>query len=623
MAQAQEHRGPDGYGYLLFEPAGGVRVTRDTEPAATSAGALVGFAHRRLSILDLSTDADQPMVDETGRYALIYNGELYNYVELRSELKARGHTFRSTGDTEVLLRAYIEWGPRAVERFVGMWSFVILDLRRRVLFVSRDRFGIKPLFYTVAGGGLWLASEIKALLQVPAVPREVDEVTLATYLVEGIVDHSAATFFRGIRQVPPAHNATVPLDEPPAEPRFARYWGIPDRQDEACTEAAIQRFRAQLTDAVILHGRSDVSVGTCLSGGIDSSGIVCLAEELMRVGKLPRYAHEAFGYVPEDRGVSERGFMAEVVRHTQVRMHYVEVPRERLIAAVPDIVRQQDEPFGSASIAAQWFVFERARHSGIKVMLDGQGADEVLAGYRDYNRIVAEMLIRHGQLLAYARFGRTHRARFGLPPLRARDIVGVVMQNPLRSALRTAGRPPDWGVPAWLNAGELPPAYATGKAARSARPRSLHELLKLQTESMNLPALLRYEDRNSMAHSIEARVPYLDHRLVESAFGLEDACKLHGATSKYVLREALRGTIPETVRTRVDKIGFRADPGVTRALALRPDTALFEAPTDIEARWLRGHHLRRLVDESEHSVEAEFALWRVVNAKLWLRAFWG
>jgi asparagine synthase (glutamine-hydrolysing) len=623
MAQSLEHRGPDGYGYLLFEPASGVRVTHNEEPAATSAGARVGFAHRRLSILDLSADADQPMVDETGSYAVTYNGELYNYVELRAELESRGHRFRSTGDTEVLLRAYVEWGPDCVKRFVGMWAFVILDLRRRILFVSRDRFGIKPLFYTVVDGGLWFASEIKALLAVPAVPREVNEVTMATYLVEGIVDHSTATFFRGIRHVPPAHNATVSLDEPPTEPVFARYWAIPDGQDEACTEASIERFRTQLADSVMLHARSDVSVGTCLSGGIDSSGIVCVADELRRAGKVPRYAHEAFGYVPEDHRVSERAFMAEVVAHTQVQMHYVEVPRERFIAAVPTIVGQQDEPFGSASIAAQWFVFEQAGRAGIKVMLDGQGADEVLAGYRDYNRIMAEMLIRHAQFRAYTRFDRAHRARFGEPPLQARGIASALIPSPLRRALRTVTRSTKSGVPDWLNADGLPPAYAAGRAARAAGPRSLHELLKLQTESMNLPALLRYEDRNSMAHSIEARVPYLDHRLVESAFDLEDACKLHGATSKYVLREALRGTIPETVRTRVDKVGFRADPGVTRALAMRPDIAVFDASTDFEQRWLRSDGLRRLVNESEHSVEAEFALWRVVNAKLWLRAFWG
>ena len=618
VAQALKHRGPDGFGYLAFEPANGVRVVHDTEPAVMETEIRVGLAHRRLSIIDLSTDANQPMVDDTGTYALTYNGELYNFVELRAELESAGHRFRSTGDTEVVLRAYIEWGPRCVERFVGMWTFVILDLRRRALFVSRDRFGIKPLFYTVADGGLWFASEIKALLEVDAVHREVDEVTLATYLVEGIVDHSRATFFRGIHQVPPAHNAMVPIDERPTRPAFVRYWAIPEEQHEVCSDSAIERFRSQFVEAVMLHARSDVSVGTCLSGGIDSSGIVCVAEELRRAGKVPRYSHEAFGYVPEDEDVSERGYMAEVVRHTQVRMNYVEVPRERFISAVPEIIRQQDEPFGSASIAAQWFVFERAHQAGIKVMLDGQGADEVLAGYRDYNRIMAEVLIRHGRLRSYARFDRQHRARFGVPPIGLRGIVGQLTPDRLRQALRGT----ELNVPDWLDSDALPAEYAAGAALSTVRVRSLHELLKLQTESMNLPALLRYEDRNSMAHSIEARVPYLDHRLVESAFGLEDAGKLHGATSKYVLREALRGTIPDAVRTRIDKIGFRADPGVAKALAMHPNTALFDAPTELEQRWLRHDRLRALIDESEHSVEAEFALWRVVNAKLWLRAFW-
>jgi asparagine synthase (glutamine-hydrolysing) len=620
MADRLRHRGPDGHGYAWLDAERGIQLDHDDSAPRRANASKVALAHRRLSILDLSEDAAQPMVDETGTYALTYNGEIYNYVELRSELERRGHRLRSSGDTEVFLRSYIEWGASCVERFVGMWTAVILDLRRRVLFISRDRFGIKPLFYAIADGGLWLASEIKALLEIAAVPRAVDEVTLATYLVEGIVDHSSATFFRGIRQVPAAHNAQVPLDEPVREPRFTRYWEIPDGPRETCTASAIERFRSHLSNAVAQHARSDVSVGTCLSGGLDSTGIVCIADDLRRAGEVPQYAHEAFGYVPEEKSVSERDYMAEVVEHSRVRMHYVEVPHERFIAKIGDIIAQQDEPVGSASIAAQWFVFESARHAGIKVMLDGQGADEVLAGYQDYNRIMAEMLIRQGRFREYGRFDRSHRARFGTPPLQVRALAGALMASPRARRLPIAGRAMDWRAPAWLNAGRLPSEYTAGRDARAVPPGSLHELLKTQTKSMNLPALLRYEDRNSMAHSIEARVPYLDHRLVEVAFELDDACKLHGATSKYVLREALRGTIPERVRTRVDKIGFRADPGVTAALARRPDVAFLSAPTDIEQRWLNTDGVRRLLVESGESVAAEFALWRVLNAKLWLRS---
>jgi asparagine synthase (glutamine-hydrolysing) len=616
MSRALEHRGPDGEGYVLYgagrplsrTPRAGDRLGRET--------ATVGLAHRRLAIIDLSTDSDQPMIDVSGRCALVYNGELYNYLEVRAELERRGHTFRTTGDTEVVLTAYLEWGPDCVQRFVGMWAFALLDVERRSLLLSRDRFGIKPLFYTVVRGELRFASEIKGLLATGDLDLEPNDDAVRHFMLIGRVDSSHESFFRGVFQLPPAHYAVITIDTPSIV-RPQRYWALPAPGEAGDVPDAPEQLEALLRDSVRLHARSDVPVGTCLSGGLDSSAIVCEAQLLRERGEIPSFAHHGFGYVPQDVAYSERRHMDAVTQQTRLQMTYVNDDPERVLDVIPLIARQQDEPFGTASIVAQWFVFEAAARAGLKVMLDGQGADEVLGGYHAYLPIVARAHLRSWRLLRYARFAADHRRLVGTRPLARRDVlVSAVPAMRRLGDLRSRGLTPA--------AAMLSPAFR-GDWHRadegSLATRSINDILARATR-MQLPALLRFEDRNSMAHSIEARVPFLDHRLVEFAFRLPGDQKIHGAVTKHVLREGLAGILPESVRARTDKIGFRADPGITWKFAARHRDVLLRSETRFEDRWFDRRALAQLVDSSDHSLDTEYALWRAISLKLWLAGNW-
>jgi asparagine synthase (glutamine-hydrolysing) len=621
MGDAIRHRGPDGEGYLLHSAQEGPRIARSVENGNRRAPVTVGFAHRRLTIIDLTEASDQPMVSADGDYVLAYNGELYNYVELREELEALGRPARTSGDTEIVLNAYAEWGPACLERMVGMWAFAILDVRRREVLLAVDRFGIKPLFYTVANETLYFGSEIKALLEAPGVMPEPDESVCRRFLLTGRVDDSEQTFFDGIRRLQPATHATIPIDRPVSEPRPERYWSFPTDRFRGSRAAAAREFKERLAESVRVHLRSDVPVGTCLSGGLDSSAIVCLADELRRKGAVPKYAHSGFGYIPEDGELSERRFMDEVVSRTGIEMTYVEPSPERFQSALLEIVRQQDEPFGSTSIAAQWFVFEAAHRAKLKVMLDGQGSDEILAGYHGYYQPVGIAHLRARRPFKYLRFNRQYRRLVGEPVVPPRLALHYL--DPRRRAHDDQAAP-EISV-------ELPPMQLMSNELRAqceyddvATPefKSINELLAAQTGRLGLPSLLRFEDRNSMAHSIEARVPFLDHRLVEFLFSLPGEYKLRGLETKHVMREALRHTLPEPIRTRTDKIGFRAEPTATWELAERNRDALLESRTSYEDRWFRREGLSALLSSGDRAEQTEFLLWRAVNLKLWLRTFW-
>jgi asparagine synthase (glutamine-hydrolysing) len=625
MADSMVHRGPDGEGFLVSDLGERLEMTRRPKPL-TGAGPFVGLAHRRLSIIDLSTRNDQPLVDEAGELAIALNGEIYNYRELRAELEQSGHVFRTTGDTEVALQAYAEWGADCVQRFIGMWAFAILDRRHCRLVLSRDRFGIKPLYWSIVGERLIFASEIKALLASGMVQAEPDDETMARYLVTGHVELGEQTFLSGIRRLPAASTAVLPLDGRSLHLQPQRYWSLPRPETSPERADAAVAVRSALEDSLRLHVRSDVLVGTCLSGGIDSSGIVGLSNNLRGSIVDETFSHIAFGYVPPEQEHSERRYMDAVVERYGTKLTVVEPDHDELLSALPEVIATQDEPFGSASIAAQWFVFRAARHAGIKVILDGQGADEVFGGYHHYLRLVSEDLVMKGRPLAYARFARACRASVGASPHPPVLAAGAILPAPLRNAVRgalvdvRARRAADRSLRSSHVAPEL---FALALKHTSPIRLDADAVLRGDIEEKSLPGLLRYEDRNSMAHSIEARVPYLDHRLVELAFRMPGVDRMGGATPKRVLRDALRDVLPRVVMDRRDKIGFRASPSVTWEFARRHRDTLIATRCEPEERWFVRDEVARLIDTPLHSVENEFAIWRVINAKLWARQLWG
>lgn len=579
MVERLRHRGPDGEG-TYFSGA-------------------VGLAHCRLAIIDLSPEARQPMANADGSLWIVFNGEVYNHPELREELRALGHRFVTATDTEVVLRAYEEWGRDCLARFNGMWAFAIWDERRRELFCARDRLGVKPFYYTVAGGSFLFASEIKALLAHPAVGTRPNDRMLATFLAWGVADHTEETMYEGVFQLRPAHWFVV-SGEGVGEPE--RYWDLvvnaaPGGADDG---AAARGLRDLLTDAVRLRLRSDVPVGTCLSGGIDSSTITALINDLLQEERPESVGdrQKTFSVCFDDPRFDERGYIDEVVAAMGVANHRITPDTEGLWEDIGRLLSMQDEPFASLSIYAQYCVMRLASNE-VKVVLDGQGADEQLGGYIAYQVPYVRGLLQQGRVLAALRevvgSAKHHRSFFWWAARQA------LVRSRRRGALRG-------DVPAVLR-------YAG----------SLDEVLTREITASNLPLLLHWEDRNSMAFSIEARVPFLDHRVVEFLAALPLDQKIRGGVTKHVLRRAIRGLVPESVRCRMEKMGFVTPEEVWMKEDLAPHILdLFSAPAFARRPYWDGEAVLQNYQEflaGKNPYSTEF--WRIACAEVWLRQFDG
>ncbi|MRR07512.1 MAG: asparagine synthase (glutamine-hydrolyzing), partial [Deltaproteobacteria bacterium] len=550
MAETLIHRGPDDYAFLWCGQNGAPQMGRELPTVASR----FFLAHRRLSILDLSERGRQPLSTADGRYCIVYNGEVYNYRELRNELAREGVVFSTQTDSEVVLYALVHWGKRALSRFRGMFAFAFADLMNRRLMLVRDPFGIKPLYYADTQGGVAFASEIPPLLAVPGVSRRLNAQAVYHYLRFGLTDHSSATLFLDIRQLPAAHWVEIDLDQGIVG-SLERYWTLPlgSLEDIGFAEAA-QELRKRFLDNVELHLRSDVAVGTALSGGIDSSAIVGAVRFLHPSAEL-----HTFSFVADDESVSEERWVDEVTNSVRSIVHKVRPAPEEIVEDLDRLIRAQGEPFGSTSIYAQYRVFQLAREAGIKVMLDGQGADEMLAGYVGFPGARLASLVRQGNLCRAWRFLNAAsawpgRSRGRLLSSALNRFIPEALQ-PL--ALRVIGRDPTphWLNDDWFRSHDV--SFTVPVIPFEPDAGYLHNLLRNSLQLGSLPMLLRYEDRNSMAHSIESRVPFLTVDLAEFLFRLpEEYLVSDTGESKSVLREAMRGLIPDSVLDRRDKIGF-------------------------------------------------------------------
>ena len=576
MQPAVTRRGPDDEGIVCF---GGVDALPsahggpDTPAAVYSAllpyapapgplpdGARVALTHRRLSILDLTAAGHQPMCTRDGACWIVHNGEIYNYLELRDELRARGHEFQSQSDTEVILAAWREWGSGCLQRFNGMFAFVLHDRSRRMLFAARDRFGVKPLYYWVSPRGIVaLASEIKQFAALPGWRPRLNGQRAYDFLNWAVSDHTDETLFEGVFQLRGGEALAIDLaanavPRPGARLPVERWYELRPAAFRGTLAEASAQFRRLLTDSVRLRLRSDVPVGSCLSGGLDSSSIVCLMNGLLREkdAHAMQRTFSAGATVPR---FDEREYIEEVVRHTGVTAHYV-IPRlEQVFEFNERITRQQDEPFGSTSTFAQWQVFGLAAQAGIKVMLDGQGADEHLAGYHSFfpPRFRNLLLdLRWPTLWKERRAARAQHAYRGGIRQALGGLLPEGLRQPLRRLAGRAGTTAPWLDLERLGATARDPFLEAGVS----RAGSVRALSRAQILATSLPMMLHYEDRNSMAHSVEARLPFLDYRLVEFVLGLPDEHKIGGGLTKRVLREGMRGVLPERVRQRADKLGF-------------------------------------------------------------------
>lgn len=596
MLASIRHRGPDDEGML------------------DSQGVTLGF--RRLAILDLSPLGHQPMESPDGRFAIVFNGEIFNYIEIRRRLQALGREFRSNGDTEVLLQAFAQWGPACVEQLNGMWAFVVLDRRDGRVFCSRDRMGIKPLYLCRLDEHLLIASEIKAIRASGLYADRIDERVVADYLVDDRIDESPASFFEGIEQLPPGCNFDWSRATGGTVTRWYDLHSIREREQESPAAAFAELFE----DAIRLHMRSDVPVAVHLSGGLDSTSILC-ASARVRLEAGAQGALKAFSF--SDPEFPEHPYIADTIAQTGAELIQLQTSASRVWDDLPRMLAYQDEPVHSLTPVIGWQLMRLTSEHGMRVVLNGQGADETLGGYPAYFRDAWMSLLESGGLGAAWKEVTAHARASG----KARgdlfiDLLRHAFQSRLRShrAYRSAADRRyrrDRLASGWI----APRLVDRLTGYPDPQPQGLRQALIRSVEVAPLPLYLRVEDRNSMSHSIEARVPFLDHRLVEFGFALDSSWKLRGDLNKFILREAMRGRIPESVRSRRDKMGFPTPSIRWFRQELYPHlrTLFGDAGADARAYVDRDGLLAMLESHREGRGLHHPALFRAAQLLLWLQ----
>nr|WP_244645793.1 asparagine synthase (glutamine-hydrolyzing) [Bradyrhizobium campsiandrae] len=515
------HRGPDGRG---------VRVSGN-----------VGLGHRRLAIIDLTDDGAQPMRDRRLPVWITYNGEIYNYLELRAELEALGHVFHTASDTEVLLAAYIQWGEGCLDRFNGMWSFAIHDERDNTLFCARDRFGVKPFYYADTATRFAFGSEIRQLL--PFVDRAVaDDDLVRDFLVCGLTDHTNRTFFKGIEKLPAGHWMRV--DVATGRIRIERYYSLAARGGETNEDDVARSLRDLLDDATRLRLRSDVRVGTCLSGGLDSSSVATLAARRYASASNERFF--AITAVSEQASNNEEAYAAQIAAKSGLNWLRTKPSYQDFASAATTLLEVQEEPFAGPSIMMQYEVMKTARSNGVIVLLDGQGGDETLLGYHRY---YAAWLLDHFHRAGLRGFFSAFRGAMqaGVPPRRLLMYLFGANSAGLRAAFYR-----------WRYTFLKDPSLPESLRRFARQTRDARQMQVLEITETNLPMLLRFEDKNSMRFGVETRLPFLDYRFVEFSLNLPTRLKLNKGWAKWPLRVAMEDLLPASISWRKDKIGFAA-----------------------------------------------------------------
>ncbi len=523
MNRISSHRGPDGNGTFTENN--------------------IGLGSNRLAIIDLREISNMPIYDTDERYVIVYNGEVFNYVEIRKHLLSKGYKFNTQSDTEVVLNSYIEWGEECLNKLNGMWDFAIWDRKEKTLFCSRDRYGIKPFYYYIDSTMLIFGSEIKQILSC-GINREVNDDIVYDFLVFNFVDHTEKTFFKNVQRLQAGHNLTVKNNTV----KISRWYNLPENNTtDLKGEKLYDELYSLLYDSVRLRLRSDVEVGSCLSGGIDSSAIVCIMHDiLLNEGKSD--IQKTYTACYDDPSIDERPYVEEVIKQTNSAKYYLFPNSKELSEDHNKFTYHQDEPTAGASIFSQWCVFKKINESGIKVVLDGQGSDELLLGYFS--------------------FFPFHLRRNMLNPIKfLTEYINGINTTKLGASKFTQNL-------VYFNTGSVryrhvlnsSRSFINSEFVKSKNRRDIfNEMIATSSLSANrlsnlwnisLPSLLRYEDKNSMAFSVEARVPFLDHRLVEFIFSIPLNELIKKGWTKNALRQSLKGKIPEDIRMRKGKLAF-------------------------------------------------------------------
>lgn len=600
MMQTIKHRGPDDEGVFIDNH--------------------VGLGHVRLSILDLTDAGHQPMTDSSGRYTIIQNGETYNYIELRDELRAKGYTFHTQTDTEVVLNGYIEWGEGVLSRMNGMFALAIYDQEKQVLFIARDRFGVKPLYYYVGTDEIIFASEIGAILKLlPSKPKANDN-AIFDYLVFNRTDQTEETFFSGIYKL--QHGCCMTLDCNKKYTKkllpIRKWYNLAEEVRKKQSEIkAAHLDDAQLKDrymklfrhAIELRLRSDVPWGVCLSGGVDSSAIT---STLINAMKKPDV--HSFSAVYRKGSWADESEFIEEFEGIVPDMHYVHPDAEGMLTHLRDYIKIQGEPTPTNSPYALYCVLEEASKY-VKVILDGQGSDEALAGYEYIPGLYYKTLFTHfkwgrlvKEIIQYAKLHKSWR--------HIKYMTFFLLPSKMRTSVRVAQR-------GYINPNFVAAHRDSVIADKLYGANTMEEMLVAHFE-YKLEHLNKWGDRDAMAFGVEGRSPFLDKDLVEYSIALKDELKIKGGYTKFILREVMKGIMPEKVRLRVDKRGFSVPmdewyrtEGFQRLVKEILDSDSFAKRGYFlpeEAKKIYQRHL-----EGEVNVSKD--IWKWINLELWFREF--
>lgn len=607
LTDAIAHRGPDGEGFY-FENN-------------------FALGHRRLAIIDLSEAGHQPMEykGKKGEYVIVYNGEIYNYIEIKEELKKEGYIFNSHTDTEVILASYDRWDFDCLNKFNGMWAFVIYDKKKNILFGSRDRFGVKPFYFINNDNVFAFASEIKALLKLKYYSPDINEDVLFDYLVFGL-EEQEKSIFKNIYELFPSYSFVFNLND--LYYKDWKYYELKyndkyERFDEKKAKEYISNVKDLIYKAVRLRLRSDVQVGSCLSGGLDSSSIVCVINDIIKSENLPQvgFKQNAFTAVYEDKTVDESDYAKIVVDHTNTLWHKTWPTDESLLSDLEDLIYYQEIPFGSTSIYAQYKVMQLTKQNNVKVLLDGQGGDELFTGYSDYYLNFYEEMIREndfkGILNEFKSLNNSPINSSYLIKLFLKKIIKNSFQDGILSSLYFITQKRI----RYFNKNFIRENKKQFKYYKNILAKSLNEQLYFYMKGVKLKTLLKYEDRNSMRFSIESRTPFSDDiNLIEYVFNIPSSYKIHNGWSKYLLRESMKGVLPEKIRLRKSKIGFETP----EKKWIKKNKEFFINIINENRKFLENYlDFDNLIKDTlnEKIFEEGFLFWRIINLALWEKIF--
>ncbi|MEO0310931.1 MAG: asparagine synthase [Bacteroidota bacterium] len=622
MSGVIRHRGPDDEGFLTVNDHGDVAHLRGKDtiselshlPHISDQGnekfCTIGLVHRRLSILDLSKHGHQPMTDLGQKFHIVFNGEIYNYRELRDELKLKGYHFTTESDTEVILAAYQEYGLSCASKLMGMWAFAIYDTTANLLFISRDRFGIKPLYLYMQDEELVFASEIKSILAYPSVKAKLNEANTYQYLSFGKLEDPYATLFENIIELPVGYNLVYALNEDRIT--IKSYYKLEEAIEQRrlrSKEHPYKKYEKYFQQSIDMHLRSDVPVGSCLSGGLDSSAIVAFAAIQLRDTPF-----NTFTAIYDEENIDESKYAKMVSDHfPNIKPYYTKPNAQTYWNDLDKLIWHQDLPIASTSMFAQWEVMKLASNHGMKVLLDGQGADESIGGYSIFTGVYLFSLLKRLQFRTFMQESKAIKANRSV---NIKNEVGRAAFNLLPESIKTSVRSKQRIGKGFINDDFLS-TFSNIKDKSTVGNNYLH--MSTQAMKYGMHELLRYEDRNSMAFSIESRVPFLDHRLVEFTLALPEKYKLREGWTKYALRKIVDKRLPKEVTWRKDKKGF-VTPQYKWKKELQQELITFinEAPMPamINKKFMQQMVTTDLTNASQLS---EF--WKMVSFAKWLNIY--